>query len=300
MVGQRPVGVLLVRPNIQAGSANLAGIECIQQRLLVHIGATGDIDDDHAVLHLGQALRVHQGLVAAGSAQHDHIGLGNQLVTGDEMHMLTLTALGLGAVDIGQNIHTQSLSLLTHHAADAAVADDAHGLTHQLKALGVSLLLPLLLTHGVTGHTDAASAGEQQGDSQLGNRVGRSTGSVLHRDASLLGIGNRDVVHTNTGADDQLQLAALGRVDLGLLDLGSRTDDDRVKLTQGGTQLLRLVKLLYYFMTVPAQLLHGSGIHAVGHQYTQTHCIFSSQAFSASYLRRKSTSACTPSLGMAL
>ena len=71
---------------------------------------------------------------------------------------------------------------------------------------------------------------------------------------------------TAAGADDQLQVAALGGVDLRLLDLGGGADDDGVKITQSGAQLIGLIELLNDLVTVLAQLCHCAGFHTVSNQ----------------------------------
>ena len=185
------------------------------------------------------------------------------------MHGLTLTALWPVAVDHGEDLHAQGLGLLAHHAADAAVADDAHGLAGELKALGIGLFLPLVLPHGVPRDGDVPGAGEQQGQSQLRHRVGGRAGRVLHLDAVGLRVFHGDVVHADAGPDDELQAAVLGGVDLGLLDLGGAADDDHVKIPQGRAQLIGLIKLLHDFESVPAELFHRAGIHAVSDQNSQ-------------------------------
>ena len=71
MLGQSPVGVLLTQPHVQTGGLDLAGVQGIQQSGLVHVGAPGHIDDHHAVFHLRDRVRIHQGFVAAGGAEDD-------------------------------------------------------------------------------------------------------------------------------------------------------------------------------------------------------------------------------------
>ena len=266
MRGQLPVGVLLTEPHIQAGGLHLAGIQRIQQGGFVHVGAAGDVDDDHTIAHLGNALSIHQCFVTTGSAQHDDIGTSQQLIHGDELHGPALAAFRLVAMYHRQDVHPQCLGFLAYQLADAAIADDAHGLAHQLKALGISLLFPLLLTHGVTGDRDVASAGEQQGDGQLRHGVGGCPGSVLHSDACRLCILDGDVVHTDTGTDNELQAAILGRIDLRLFDFCGRTDNDRIKIPQGCAQFIGFIELLNHFKSIFAQLLHGTCIHTVSNQ----------------------------------
>ena len=268
MCGQGPIGVLLAHPHVQARRPDLAGLQGLQQRRLVHVAAPGDVDDHHAVLHLSQALPVHQGPLPAGGAENQHVRPGVHLVHGDEFHGLALAALRTVKMNGGEDVHPQGLALGPHHLSDAAVAQDAGGLPRQLEALGVGLLLPLVLPHGMPGNGDVPGAGEEEGHGQLRHRVGGGPGGVLHGDARRLGVLHGDVVHTHAGPDDELQAAALGGVDLRLLDLGGGADDDRVEVPQGRSQGVWLIELLYDLVTVVSQLGNCAGVHAVGDQYT--------------------------------
>ena len=144
----------------------------------------------------------------------------------------------------------------------------AQGLALQLDALAVGLLLPLVLAHGVAGDGDVAGAGEHVTHGQLRHGLGGSLGGVLHVDAILLGIVHVDVVHAHAAADDQLQLAALGLVDVVGANLGLGADDHHVEITQCLAQLIRLVELLYDLVTHFTQLRHGGLIHTVGNKNT--------------------------------
>ena len=102
-----------------------------------------------------------------------------------------------------------------------------------------------------------ARAGEHVAQRQLGNRLAGSLRGVLHGDAVFLGILHVDVVDADAAADDELQLAALGLIDVVRADLGLRADDDRVKLAQRRAQLIRLIELLDDLMPQLAELRHG-------------------------------------------
>ena len=81
----------------------------------------------------------------------------------------------------------------------------------------------------------------------------------------FLGVLHVDVVHAHAAADDELQLAALGLVDVVGTDLGGRADHHRVKLPQRRAQLLRGVELLHYLVAVGLQLLQSGLVHPVSH-----------------------------------
>ena len=275
MLGECPVGILLAEPDVQTCGPYLAAVQGLQQRRLVHVAATGDVDDDHAVLHFRDAPGVHQRLVPAGRTQDDDVGLREQLVHRDEVHRTALRALGLVAVDDGEDVHPQGLPLLADHPADAAVADHAHGLALQLEAFGVGLLLPLVLAHGVPGDGDVACAGEEQREGQLRHGVGGGAGRVPDLNARRLGVFDVDVVHAHAGADDELQAASLRRVDLRLLDLRGGPDDHGIEIPKRPAQGVRLVELLHDLIAVLAELRDGGGVHPIGDQNFLRHGGFS-------------------------
>ena len=198
----------------------------------------------------------------------DEVGLGQQLI---HLHIGDVQLLGDHGdlIDIeGDDLHADGLG---HHAqvlTDAAEAHDAQGLALQLNALAIGLLLPLALAHGVTGDGQIPGAGEHMAHGQLCHRLGGGAGGILHVDAVGLGIVHVDVVHTHAAADDQLQLAALGRINVLLADLGLGADHGHVKPAQGLAQLIGLIELLHYLMAMLPQLRHSSLIHTVSNQNT--------------------------------
>ena len=269
MAVQRLVGGGLVGVHIQTGSADLAGLQRSQQSGLVHIGAAGGVDDHHAVLHLGDVLRRDQRTaVHSGRVDGYEVRLGQQLV---HLHIGDAQLL-LDAGDVenieGDDVHADGLGHDAQMLADAAKAHDAQGLALQLDALAVLLLLPLAVAHGVAGIGDVAGAGEHVAHGQLRHGLGGRPGGVFHGDAIGLGVLHVDVIHAYAAADDQLQLAALGLVDVVGADLSLGADHHHVEITQGLAQLIRLVELLHHLVAHLAQLRHRGLVHTVSNQNT--------------------------------
>ena len=104
--------------------------------------------------------------------------------------------------------------------------------------------------------------------SQLCNGLGGGLRGVLDGDAVGFRILDIDVVDADAAADDELQLAALGLVDVVGADLGLGADDDCVKLTQGRAQLIRLIELLDDLVACLAQLRHGGLVHSISYENT--------------------------------
>ena len=269
MAIQGLVGGGLIGVDIQAGGTDLAGLQGRQQSGLVHIGAARGVDDHHAVLHLGDILGGNQGAaIHSGSVDGNEVGLGQQLI---HLHIGDAQLL-LDTGDVenikSNHLHADGLGHDAQVLADAAEAHDAQGLALQLDALAIGLLLPLALAHGVTGDGQIPGAGEHMAHGQLCHRLGGGAGGILHVDAVGLGIVHVDVVHTHAAADDQLQLAALGRINVLLADLGLGADHGHVKPAQGLAQLIGLIELLHYLMAMLPQLRHSGLIHTVSNQNT--------------------------------
>ncbi len=143
------------------------------------------------------------------------------------------------------------------------------------------------------------------GHGQLGHGLGGGTGSVLHGDAAGLGILDVNIVNANAAADDELEVAALGLVDVGSANLGLGADDDHIEVTQCLAELFALVELLNDLVALSLQLGHRGLIHTVGNKNTHSNFLLVNvlkwfYLCSASNFLRKSTSACAPSMGMAL
>ena len=269
MAVQSLVGGGLVGVHVQAGGANLAGLQSGQQGGLVHVGAPGGVDDDNAVLHLGDVLSGNEGAaVHSGSVDRNEVGLGQQLI---HLHIGDAQLL-LDAGDVenikGDDLHADGLGHDAQVLADAAEAHDAQGLALQLNALAVRLLLPLVLTHGVAGDGEIAGAGEHMTHGQLGHGLGGGAGGVLHGDAAGLSILDVNIVNAHATADDELELAALGLVNVVGADLGLGADDHSVEILQGGAQLIGLIELLDHLVAHFTQLRHSGLIHTVGNQNT--------------------------------
>ena len=104
--------------------------------------------------------------------------------------------------------------------------------------------------------------------SELSNGLGGGLRGVLHLDAVVLGVLHVDVVEADTGADDALEAAALGLVDLLGAQLGLGANDGDIKVAQGLAQLVGLVELLNELVTHRANLLDRALIHTVGNKNT--------------------------------
>ena len=98
---------------------------------------------------------------------------------------------------------------------------------------------------------------------QLGHGIAGRLGGVLDGDAGLLGVLDVDVVHAHAAADDELEPAALGLVNVVGADLGGAADHDGVEVPQGRAQLLGGVEALHHLVAVGLELCQGGLVHPV-------------------------------------
>ena len=116
-------------------------------------------------------------------------------------------------------------------------------------------------------------------------------GCVLHGDAIFLGIGDVDVVHAHAAADDELEAAALGLVDVVGAHLGLGAHHGHVEVPKGFAQLVGLIKLLHHLVAFLPEGGHGGFVHTVGDK--NPHDYFSFPCSRSNWVRH-STSASTP------
>ena len=132
---------------------------------------------------------------------------------------------------------------------------------------------------------------------KLRNGLRRCARRVFHGDAVFLRVCNVDIVNADACADDGFQFRAFCLVDLLLTDLRFGANDHNVKIAEGFAELVRLKKLIDDFMAHFGELCLRALVHAIGNENTHN---LPPYLCSCSNFFRKSTSACTPSLGIAL
>ena len=131
---QRPV-VRLRREDVESGAGELAGLECLDERLLVDQRPAGGIDDACAVLHLRDRLAV----------DHPARLVGERRMEREEVRRREHLVLGLGVVDaevaeavvgdervVGDDRHPEADRAPRDLLADPAEAEDAERLALEL------------------------------------------------------------------------------------------------------------------------------------------------------------------------
>ncbi len=159
--------------------------------------------------------------------------LAQQLLESDEPHAVLRSAGRLNVGVVRDQVRAERGEPLSDELPDLAEADDADGLVEDLDA---GELRPLPLTRLQRGVRDRSAAGdrEQQRDRLLGGADDVRLRRVDHHDAGVGRGLHVDVVETDAGARDDLQVRCRGD-GLGV-DLRGAADDDGVGRGERGQQ----------------------------------------------------------------
>ena len=268
----------------------MAAAQGIRHRLLLHQSAPAGIQQDDPRLHLRHGLGIDnlRRLREQGAVQADHVGLVQERV---QAHIgADLPACVALRAAVGQHLHAQRPGDAPHLSADAAKADDAHGLTGQLRqrALPVAPLrpiLPLALVDGAVMLRHMIADLQQQRNGELRHRVRAVARHIGHRHALLPG-----VVHVHqiiSGGED----GDIPHVGAGVQHLpadGRLVGHDDLRIADVPGDLRRVVlrhAVIYGQLTqcpqrVPAQV---AGVFHIGVQNNDLHCSRSFRSRTADY-----------------
>ena len=133
---------------------------------------------------------------------------------------------------VREELHAESREPLGGQRADPSEPDNAHRLAEQLDA-AVLAALPLAVLQRLVGGRDVAGRRQQQTYRQLGSRGDVGSRGIHNHDAGHCGGLDVHVVQTHSGTGDDLE--AFGRSQRLLVDLGGRTDQYGVDVSQRAT-----------------------------------------------------------------
>ena len=245
--------------HVKGGTGHLAAFKrCLEVRFDDQATA-GAVHDAHAILHLLDRSRVDD--VARGVGQRrvqgDDVGALEQLV---QFHLLDAHFLGpLRRQErvIAHHLHAQAQRPIAHDGADIAAADDAQRLGGQLDTHELGLF-PLAFMGGRVGLRDLAGQRHHHRDGVLGRGDGIAERRVHHDHA--LGGRSRDIdiVDTDTGAADDLEVVRL--LQHIRRHLGGGADGEAVILADDGQKFVLVeARLEVHVETTVLENLHGGG-----------------------------------------
>ena len=90
------VGLGLLGEHVDGSAVQVLALDGVSKGVDVHAGAAGGIDEDGALLHLGELLGAHH-VLGGGQFRHmqgDHVGGGQQLVHGADLAGIAQRQLG--------------------------------------------------------------------------------------------------------------------------------------------------------------------------------------------------------------
>ena len=193
---------------------DLAGGQSCGHGLVIHQQVPGEVQNHHAVLHLGNGLGVDHllGVLQQRGMQGDKIAVGKNLLPA--VYPVNLTVQVPGGVNGDEgvaavNLHSQLPGGVGKGAAHRAQADHAQGLAQNLVTCKLGFALLHLLRHiRSTGngfdplhaahHIPAAQ--QQAAEGQLHNAAGVGPGGIEHHNALLRAAVQGNIVHPRTGS----------------------------------------------------------------------------------------------------
>ena len=231
-------GDRLLAEHVKRRSRDLAGVERLAQRCLVHQSPARHVDHAHAVPHRGESLGIEPVLRLGGNREvdGDEVGPGVHVLGRlGTLHSELAEAL-LGDVGVeGDDAHSEAERPLRHQLTDAPEADHAKRLVVQLDAAELRAL-PGAMDERLVRLRHLASECQQQRERVLGRRDHVRLRRVRDDHAALGGGVHVHVVHPDPRAAHGLQ--ALGAPEQLRVELRRGADQDAVELADPALELL--------------------------------------------------------------
>lgn len=208
--------------HIQTSSSDDSLLERLGQILLVDHGTTGSVDEDGVLLHLLELLHVEHlaGVLVQSRVDRDEIRASQKILHGHVLNSVLILPVGLAAHIAVDDVASEAAHSLHHLQTNLSHTADTQSLAPDISSAVAKRLpgSPTVVTDGVDGRAQTTGRGQQKRNSQLGDSVVEDTGGVTGEDASLLALGNIDVVVTDRHGGHSLQLRSSGieelRIDL--------------------------------------------------------------------------------------
>ncbi len=208
MVGRRR----LRRVDVDGRGLDLAALQPLSYGRFVKQLAARGVDEDDAVLHLGDGVSVDElgrGRIER-SVEGDVVRLAQQFIHLDQHDAHLARRLFQGQRVKDEDVHAERLGPLGDQLADTAEADDAQHLISELDTDEVAAP-PLASLQRAVGLGDVAADGQHEGHGQLGRGHAVGPGGVHNDNAAHRGRFDVDVVNADAGAPDDTQLFACGQ-----------------------------------------------------------------------------------------
>ena len=212
-VGEAEEGVIererLGDGHVEGGAADGAGVERLDERILIDHAATSGVHEDGRFLHRIELGRAEEalGFGAVGHVDADEVGACEQLGEGDALDAELALDLGAGGAGGGEHGHAEAGGSSGDGAADLAEADDTEG-----RAGGVGTEeggrrpgSPATLARVAVAEDDVAGGGEKEGKGEVGGGFVENTGGVRNPDTGGGGRFGVDVVVADSHVRDDAE-----------------------------------------------------------------------------------------------
>ena len=224
--------------HVEAGAADLAGLDRVLERGVVDQLAARAVDDPHAVLHLRERLGVHEvrRLGGLGQVDRDDVGARVEVLGGlGPLDAQLPVALGRRRTGRRRARSCRSLRALGHELADPAEAEDAERLLVDLDAAELAALPLAALQRRVRLRDVARLARASSRSCARPPRSMFDSGALATMMPRLVAAGTSTLSTPMPGAADHLQ--PVGPLDHVGGQLGGRADHDRVVVADRARQL---------------------------------------------------------------
>lgn len=195
----------LLLENVEGGSSEVTGSECLDEGGLVHDLAAGDVNEESAGFHPGETRRVDEvvRLRGQGDERDDDVGLGEEVVEAAAVGMVGWTG---SRVD---HLQVECPGAALDHLRNAAVADQAERFPAEDRSLPAERLHsrgPLAGADEAVRLGDPAGQVEDEAEGVIGGRLGEGVGRVRRGDAAALQFGEIEVVDAHGCIGDDAQV----------------------------------------------------------------------------------------------
>ena len=204
----------------------MAGLQSFTECGFIDESPTGAIHNANAFFANSQSAGVEHvaGLIGEWHVHAYEIGLRKERVdVFDEFHLHATSAAYREVGIVGQYTHAKGHGAAGEFGADASHAENAERLIVKLNTF-IFFTIPLAGFDAGVGLRDVAGDTHEEREGMLGGRDRVAAGGV-HDDHAMAGGGvHIDVVHTDSGAADDLELR--GSFENGCGDLGLAANDE--------------------------------------------------------------------------
>ena len=249
--------------DVEGGAGDVLGVKGLGESVDVDNGSAGCVDENHALLHLGELCRAdHElGLRGLGDMHGDNVGVLQEVLKGVNLLCVAEAELLLGIEE--DYLEAEGLGDNADLGSDVAVADDAEGLAPGLKA-ACGVLLPYAAVAVGILLRNAAEQHEVLAGDKLGYASGVGERSVEHRDA----VAGRGLEIHLVGADAEAADGAelLGGVKHVIGKMSAGTDADEMNILDLLDELIvikRALQILYLVVAGAVKRINRTRVDAL-------------------------------------